>query len=160
MVQFGDIFPALLLVGCAGKTVPSCVVFAVEALCFCWGPYSPPCPSFIEDRRRSSSLPGRSSGVLLSGCGGCGGSGGSPGPPPMLISVHPFAFVFFCFFFFIFVLKQKAPCCYNMGCSFLRTQASIRAQVHARTQRRARARLLPCVTSLSAVLLNPLDIYH
>lgn len=86
MVQFRDIFPALLLVGCAGKTVLFCRLYS-GSLVLLLGVLIPPCPSFIEDRRRSSSLPGRSSGVLCAGCGG------SPGRPPMLISLHPLVFV-------------------------------------------------------------------
>lgn len=106
MVQFRDIFPALLLVGCAGKTVLFCRLLQWEPCAFCWWLLaSPPprCKSFIVDRGGvHPACPGRSSGVLFSGCGG------SPGPPPALISLLAcLALICFCFVFcfLFFVLK-------------------------------------------------------
>lgn len=69
MVQLRDIFPALLLVGCAGKTaVESSLRWKGSA--FVGLLVARVRPLVTVDRRRSSSLPGRSAGFLLSGRGG------------------------------------------------------------------------------------------
>lgn len=140
MVQLRDIFPALLLVGCAGKIVLLCRLYSGSVLLLlgCCSPCL-----VIVDRRRSFSLPARCSGVLFSGCGG----------RPTATDANWLTGVLGdrCFFlssFFENIGTLLLTC-------FLRTNRSICAQVHARTRWRAAS---PCVTSLSAVLLNLLDI--